>query len=163
MLVVVAVLTSGGMRLAGAGSVLATQQPTEAQILDALRAKGLTRCPQVRCTAMGPGIAFELPFSYGSDALDPQAIAELAAHGGELRAQSRGQVLLVRGHADARGGDAYNQDLSQRRAVAVKRFLVATFGIPAENLIAVGLGKRELKNASDPFAAENRRVEVLSM
>jgi outer membrane protein OmpA-like peptidoglycan-associated protein len=74
---------------------------------------------------------------------------------------SRAEILLVRGHTDAKGSDVYNQQLSEWRAVAVKRFIVETFGIPPENLIAVGLGKRELKNTADPFAAENRRVQVL--
>jgi outer membrane protein OmpA-like peptidoglycan-associated protein len=160
LLALVAGLTAGNVGFAGAASV---QQPTEAQILEALRVKGLPRCPQVRCAVMAPSIAFELPFAYGAAALGPQAISQVTAHASELRAHSRGQALLVRGHADARGSDAYNQALSQRRAVAVKRFIVKTFGIPAENLIAVGLGKRELKNAGHPFAAANRRVEVLSM
>jgi hypothetical protein len=40
-----------GALLAGGGPVQADQQPTEAQILEALRVKGLTRCPPVRCAS----------------------------------------------------------------------------------------------------------------
>ncbi len=44
----------------------------------------------------------------------------------------------------------------------MKRFLIAAFAMPAGNLVAVGFGKRELKNPSDPLAAEIRRVQVLN-
>ena len=63
-------------------------------------------------------------------------------------------MVLLAGHTDAKGGDAYNKDLSDRRADAVKQFLVTKYGLPAENLIAIGYGKERLKNTADPFAAE---------
>src|SRR3984893_14791726 len=145
-------------------SALAAEQPSQAQILDALKARRLTRCPQVRCAAFEQrSIELEIPFAYGSAVLGPRAIAQLAARASELREQAPGQILLVRGHTDGQGGHAYNQRLSERRAAAVKRFLVKTFAIAAENVVAVGLGKRELKNLGDPLAAENRRVQVLNM
>ena len=147
-----------------AASAPAADEPSQAQILDALRAKRFTRCPQVLCAAVDQrSIEVEISFAYGSAILSPQAIAQLAARSDELGAQAPRQILLVRGHTDGQGGDAYNQRLSERRAAVVKRFLVETFEIPAENVVAVGFGKRELKNPGDPLAAENRRVEVLNM
>lgn len=68
----------------------------------------------------------------------------------------------LRSYADANGSVEYNQDLSERRAEAVKRLLVEQFGIAAGNLIAVGYGKTHLKNATHPFAGENRRVQVVN-
>ena len=59
--------------------------------------------------------------------------------------------------------DPYNQDLSERRADAVKRFLSEKFGIEATKLISVGYGKNRLKNSSDPYAAENRRVQIVNL
>jgi OmpA family len=72
-------------------------------------------------------------------------------------------MVLLAGHTDAKGSDAYNKDLSDRRADAVKQFLVTKFSLPAENLIAIGYGKERLKNTVDPFAAENRRVQVVNV
>jgi outer membrane protein OmpA-like peptidoglycan-associated protein len=70
---------------------------------------------------------------------------------------------MLAGHTDGKGGDAFNQDLSERRAEAVKRYLIARYKLPAANLIAVGYGKSMLKNQANPFAAENRRVQVVNM
>ena len=70
---------------------------------------------------------------------------------------------MVAGHTDAKGDDAYNQQLSGRRAESVKAYLVAHHHIPASNLIAVGYGKSKLKNANDPFSPENRRVQIVNM
>jgi flagellar motor protein MotB len=66
-------------------------------------------------------------------------------------------------HSDAQAGDDYNQRLPARRAETVKRFLVQNYRIPAENLISAGYGKKGLKNPADPFASENRRVEIVNM
>ena len=60
-------------------------------------------------------------------------------------------------------GPAYNQELSERRADSVKRYLVEKFDIPASNLVTAGYGSTHFKNANDPFAAENRRVAVTNM
>ena len=42
----------------------------------------------------------------------------------------------------------------------MKRFLKQKFKIPDDTLVTVGYGKEQLKNTSDPFAAENRRVQI---
>ncbi|MFT4623478.1 MAG: OOP family OmpA-OmpF porin [Myxococcota bacterium] len=66
----------------------------------------------------------------------------------------------VAGHTDNRGGDAFNQTLSQRRAEAVLEFIVNA-GVPAERLLAVGYGEAEPieSNRTDEGRAANRRVE----
>jgi outer membrane protein OmpA-like peptidoglycan-associated protein len=40
---------------------------------------------------------------------------------------------------------------------------VQQFGVPVDALIAVGYGKTHLKNIADPFAGENRRVQVVNV
>jgi outer membrane protein OmpA-like peptidoglycan-associated protein len=70
---------------------------------------------------------------------------------------------MLGGHTDAKGGDGYNQTLSERRAETVKRFLMDKYHIPAANLVSAGYGKKGLKNTADPFAAENRRVEIVNV
>jgi outer membrane protein OmpA-like peptidoglycan-associated protein len=68
---------------------------------------------------------------------------------------------LIAGHTDATGGDAYNLDLSRRRALAVRDYLVSAFPIDPHRLVIVGFGFRQLKRPDAPHAAVNRRVETL--
>jgi outer membrane protein OmpA-like peptidoglycan-associated protein len=77
----------------------------------------------------------------------------LVAHTGITR-------VRVEGHTDDRGDDAYNLDLSQRRAEAVVAFLVEQ-GVAAERLEAQGFGETKPKepNATPAGRAKNRRVE----
>ncbi|PWT89664.1 MAG: hypothetical protein C5B56_06705 [Proteobacteria bacterium] len=70
-------------------------------------------------------------------AVGESAAAELLA---ALRQQQPAQLTLV-GHADERGGEAYNLDLSERRVKAVRAFLMEQ-GITAE-ITAIGKGKSE--------------------
>ena len=67
------------------------------------------------------------------------------------------KVVEIGGHTNSVGGEAYNQDLSQKRADAVKAFLVAN-GVPADRLKTVGYGSTEPSPGTDPAAPENRRV-----
>ena len=111
-----------------------------------------------------PGIDLEINFDYNSSSIGPQAIDTLTTLGVALRdPRLKGALVLLAGNTDAKGSGAYNKDLSDRRADAVKQFLVAKFSLPAANLIAVGYGKERLKNTADPFASENRRVQVVNL
>jgi outer membrane protein OmpA-like peptidoglycan-associated protein len=70
---------------------------------------------------------------------------------------------VVAGYTDAVGGEAYNQDLSERRADAIKRVLVEKYGLDGDNLVTVGYGKTKLKDPDHPMAPANRRVQVVTM
>jgi outer membrane protein OmpA-like peptidoglycan-associated protein len=76
--------------------------------------------------------------------------------------QLKGTVFFINGHTDAKGGADYNQTLSERRAEAVKRFLIEEFRLPADTLVGLGHGKSKLKNTADPLAGENRRVQIVN-
>lgn len=67
----------------------------------------------------------------------------------------------VVGHTDAVGTREANQQLSQQRANAVRKFLI-DHGVSADRLRAEGRGFEELKNSTDPEAGENRRVEIVA-
>jgi outer membrane protein OmpA-like peptidoglycan-associated protein len=109
-------------------------------------------------------IDLEIEFDYDSATIAAKAAPQLIELGVALRSpQLQNAVLVIGGHTDAKGTDQYNQDLSQRRSEAVKDYLVNMFKIPAANLITAGYGKRDLKNKIDPYAAENRRVEIVNM
>jgi outer membrane protein OmpA-like peptidoglycan-associated protein len=71
-------------------------------------------------------------------------------------------MFILAGHTDAKGSETYNQGLSERRADSVKRFLAENYGIEARDLLTVGYGQKQLKNSENPFAGENRRVQVVN-
>ena len=70
--------------------------------------------------------------------------------------------LDVEGHTDAIGSDAYNQDLSEKRAAAVQQYLVQQ-GIPASAIAARGFGKLQpvADNSTAAGRQQNRRVELV--
>ena len=111
-----------------------------------------------------PSVDVEIYFDYNSAALTPKAEPQLNNLGKALTSQDlAGSVVMLGGHTDAKGGDTFNQGLSERRAQTVKKFLVDNYHVAPDNLISSGYGKRELKNTADPFAAENRRVQIVNM
>lgn len=71
--------------------------------------------------------------------------------------------LDVSGHTDSVGSDAYNQKLSERRASAVKAYLVKK-GVAADRIVTAGFGKAKpvADNKTKEGRAENRRVEIRS-
>jgi outer membrane protein OmpA-like peptidoglycan-associated protein len=74
----------------------------------------------------------------------------------------RARNLIVEGHTDSQGSESYNQDLSQRRADAVRDYLVQK-GYPADHIQARGKGEGSpiADNASPEGRANNRRVEIV--
>lgn len=74
---------------------------------------------------------------------------------------SKGYSIKVHGHTDDVGSEAYNQELSEKRAEAVRDYLVQA-GIGSEIISTKGYGKsKPLVTAKTPEArARNRRVEV---
>jgi outer membrane protein OmpA-like peptidoglycan-associated protein len=75
----------------------------------------------------------------------------------------RGMRFRIEGHTDARGSDAYNRSLSQRRAGAVARHLIRRHAVPRSNLRGIGVGESRpvASNESDKGRRLNRRVEVV--
>ena len=71
--------------------------------------------------------------------------------------------LVIEGHTDSTGSDVNNQHLSQRRAEAVRAYLVANGTLPMDKIIAVGYGsKRPLaSNKTATGRAINRRIDVI--
>lgn len=111
-----------------------------------------------------PSIDLEVYFAYNSSAILPRAKPDLMALGRALTSPDlKGGVFLVGGHTDSKGTDQFNQKLSEQRAAAVKRFLKEQFDIPDDTLVTAGYGKQQLKSSSDPFSAENRRVQIVNL
>ena len=111
-----------------------------------------------------PKIDLEINFDYNSANISAKSLPSVQALGRALsNPDLKGSTFIVAGHTDAAGGDAYNQDLSERRADSIKRYLVDKFGVPGTDLVTVGYGKTKLKDPANPLAEVNRRVQVANM
>lgn len=166
---VLAAVVASFVSLAGAYPVHAQEQATETEILQSLMKERLMRCPVGASKASCGDLSrspfeldvFDVFFDYGSAALDRPAGAILVALGAELnKPENAGRTFLIGGHTDAAGSEFRNRLLSERRATAVKRFLVERCGVDGSKLLTAGFGKRLPKNAPDPYADENRRVNI---
>jgi len=100
-------------------------------------------------------------FKTGSFELLPGARERLAKVSGIVLAYPT-LHLEVEGHTDSIGGDDYNQQLSEKRAQAVRDYLVQQ-GIAQESIVARGLGKSSpvASNDTPEGRQQNRRVELV--
>lgn len=99
-------------------------------------------------------------FDTGNDEIRPESLPLLEELAMALKAAG-GKKYLIEGHTDDRADQAFNLQLSQRRAVAVKAWLVRA-GVDGSLLEAVGFGltKPAMPNDTDAGRAANRRVEI---
>jgi outer membrane protein OmpA-like peptidoglycan-associated protein len=110
-----------------------------------------------------PNIDLEITFDYNSADISQKSLPSVQALGRALTSPDlKGSTFIVAGHTDAAGGEAYNQDLSERRADSIKRYLVTKYNISGPDLVTVGYGKSKLKDPSQPMAEVNRRVQVVN-
>ena len=111
-----------------------------------------------------PKIDLEINFDYNSADISARSLSSVQALGKALtNPDLKGSTFVVAGHTDAAGGESYNQDLSERRADAIKKYLVDRYGVAASDLVTVGYGKSKLKDPANPMADANRRVQVVNM
>ena len=111
-----------------------------------------------------PNIDLEITFDYNSADISTKSLPSVQALGKALtNPDLKGSTFVVAGHTDAAGGEAYNQDLSERRADSIKRYLTGKFSIATADLVTVGYGKSKLKDQANPLAEVNRRVQVVNM
>jgi outer membrane protein OmpA-like peptidoglycan-associated protein len=144
--------------------------PEEAKLLDSMRnrpTRSLTLDERQELATSAKdklSIDIDIDFDFNSAQIGATATPGITALGKALSSpQLANGTFMLAGHTDGKGSDAFNQDLSERRADAVKRYLIARYKLPANNLIAVGYGKTMLKNKDNPLAPENRRVQVVNM
>jgi outer membrane protein OmpA-like peptidoglycan-associated protein len=111
-----------------------------------------------------PKIDLEINFDYNSADISTKSLSSVQALGRALsNPDLKGSTFVVAGHTDAAGGETYNQDLSERRADSIKKYLVDKYGIVGTDLVTVGYGKSKLKDPANPLADINRRVQVVNM
>lgn len=111
-----------------------------------------------------PAIDLEITFDYNSANISKKSLSSVQALGKALSSEDlKGATFVVAGHTDAVGGEEYNQDLSERRADAIKRYLTDKYGIAGADLVTVGYGKGKPKAGVAPTDPSNRRVQVVNM
>jgi outer membrane protein OmpA-like peptidoglycan-associated protein len=118
--------------------------------------------------AMAPGspepagpsaLSAPIQFEFDSSVILPEARGQLDAIAEGIKLLPSNRPVVIEGHTDAAGGEDYNQQLSRRRAAAVKQYLAQRHGIAPQRLRDLGLGERQPIEGLDPMAPENRRVQ----
>jgi outer membrane protein OmpA-like peptidoglycan-associated protein len=111
-------------------------------------------------TALGLNILFE----FDSTNVLAESIPYLERLGEVLSLpENQEKVVSVIGHTDASGGAAYNQSLSEQRALAVGQYLVDVWQVDPSRLAVEGRGKAQPLAGTDPYDGMNRRVEFYAI
>lgn len=103
-------------------------------------------------------LALRVQFAVESAEIPADAHAQLDAVAAGIRELPGEPRVLIEGHTDSAGRDDYNDQLSLKRAVSVRDYLVA-HGVRADGLEVTGAGRRVPLTPDEGRAAVNRRVE----
>lgn len=154
-----ATVIGGAAGAAIGGAIGAQMQAQERELQQSLQGTGAV------ITYTGNDLRVILPegvtFRTGSSVVDPAFLPALRAVSDSLRRHPDTLVRVV-GHTDNVGTAAYNTQLSQDRALAVARVLIAN-GTSANRIVVSGRGFYEpiASNTTTAGRAENRRVEII--
>ena len=144
-----------------ARQLVAAAEGQRAELLEKLQQQ-LNKILETRESARGLIVNMsDVLFDTGSATLKPGAREKLARIAGVLLAYPSLHVA-VEGHTDNVGEYAYNQSLSERRAEAVRTYLVEQ-GIPQPTIEAMGFGEARpvVDNTTPAGRQQNRRVELV--
>lgn len=143
-----------------ASATPAYQPAPEVAPVVAMPAPVVVAAPAPTPVAEKVSFASEALFDFDQSTLKPQGKAALDQLLGQLTGMDL-EVIVTVGHTDAVGSDAYNQKLSQRRAEAVKAYLV-TQGVETNRVYTEGKGETQpvADNTTAAGRAKNRRVTV---
>jgi OOP family OmpA-OmpF porin len=102
-------------------------------------------------------------FDFDSAKLKPSMKAALDDVAARVKASKGDESLMVIGHTDSIGSEAYNQGLSERRAQATADYLIGQ-GIAADRIGTKGMGESQpvADNGNKAGRSKNRRVEILT-
>jgi outer membrane protein OmpA-like peptidoglycan-associated protein len=167
-------LSAAGQQLAGTAQQLAgTQEQLAAErkargeadkrLKDALDKLAAASAAAIKEEPRGTVITIPsgVLFTSGKSALLPGAQTRLTAVAEALKGQDD-RKIIVEGHTDSQGSDAFNQELSMARAQSVRDFLTSR-GVPSERITSQGFGPSRpvADNKSPEGRANNRRVEII--
>ena len=133
---------------------------TEAEIVKALTPRSKTR-GIAGIVNDNPRVGATIHFAYDSAAILPDSYALLREYANAFKGDLAGAAIEIAGHADSWGDTLYNLALSERRAQAVKYFLVNTYQVPANQLFTKAYGESQPIAANETAQGRqlNRRVE----
>lgn len=162
------------VRLAKAGAIVEDMRKSGVIKADTIRGMlSTTRGPgDVVSITFGEGL---IPFDFDKYNIRPDARPQLNEIGKALKdilgarrdisvIPLAAPLIEIAGHADIRGTDRYNLNLTRRRAESVVEYVVTNFSIPRERLMPKGYGKRVTlctTDSSEACHALNRRVELV--
>ena len=113
-----------------------------------------------------PALSVLVNFASGSAVLSPSAQRALDPVGQALASPALANYRFrIEGHTDTTGDTGSNQFLSERRAAAVRDYLVQRYGVSGTRLEVVGLGETRLlvQTGDEVSEVRNRRVQVLNI
>ncbi len=145
----------------GLGFIMDKQERDLKEQLSQERAANEIEIERVRDDLLKLTLDSEVSFDYDSAAIKPAFRPSIEKLANVLAKYDRNRVTVV-GHTDSTGSEAYNQQLSLRRADSVVGAL-AERGVPRAMLHAEGRGENEPRadNSSEAGRQLNRRVEIL--
>jgi outer membrane protein OmpA-like peptidoglycan-associated protein len=146
---------------AGIGYLMDRQEAELREQLASERTDHAIELERVRDDLLKLTMANEISFDFGSAAIKPAFKPTMYKLAEVLKKYDRNEITII-GHTDAVGSDGYNQQLSERRAVAVREEL-SMLGVPPSRLRAIGRGEFEPRadNGTEAGRQLNRRVEIL--
>ncbi|MDB5413330.1 MAG: hypothetical protein JWR10_1665 [Rubritepida sp.] len=165
-----------GIRMPGSDSGTAAPAPDAPPAYPAPRSSGAPSSTPARPAATQPrettapagvsAVSITVNFPTGSATLSPQAAAALASLGRALSSAELAPFRFrIEGHTDTVGDAALNMSLSQKRADAVREFLLSRFNVAPDRLSSAGMGEGQLlvQTPDQTAEARNRRVQVVNV
>ena len=112
-----------------------------------------------------PGVNLKIKFDFDSHRIRPESYPLIDELGRALTDDRlKEKDIVLNGHTDSTGADTYNLELSLKRALAVKTYLIENYSIASLRLQVVGYGESLplVSNSSEANKQINRRVEILA-
>jgi outer membrane protein OmpA-like peptidoglycan-associated protein len=108
-------------------------------------------------------VSLTIGFKFNSAEISNESADTLGSLAKALKSDQLATLeFMIEGHTDGKGTPDYNMKLSKQRAASVKAYLEKQ-GVLASRLRSQGKGDTELANSEDRFAAENRRVKIITL
>ena len=129
----------------------------------AQKAAPQTESPRPASAGKADALALAIRFANSSWQLNGASRRAIDSVAEGIKLAGFERKVVVEGHTNAAGSSAGNLKLSRLRADAVKRYLVASHGIPETALVAKGLGSAKPLPGTHPNSATNRRVQFRAL
>jgi outer membrane protein OmpA-like peptidoglycan-associated protein len=143
--------------LAGESARAEAERQARIALMNVAKAQALA----IKDEPRGTVITVKVPFKTGKSDLPPKATEQLDPLAEALKL-ARNREILVEGHTDSQGSAEKNLDLSQKRAEAVREYLIEQ-QVPADRVSATGVGESMPPddNATPEGRANNRVVQIV--